>query len=248
MVVNNLQIISNHWLRLRGFTVGLRDCVLKKPALLDDVKEYIQKCFYEADIVQQNIQNPKIRELKVQEILNRTQGVGLKIAKEGFFENNNFISMIESGSKGNYFNLCQIFALLGQQYIKGTRIAPEMNNGARTLYHYPFTTDYQSRGFISSNFYNGISPRDLFFHGEAGRAGVVDTAMGTSETGYMHRRIIKLLEDTKVEYDGSVRDDIGMIQQFTYGNGLDVTSSPEYSYIHNLVDIINNDYENLNFR
>ena len=39
----------------------------------------------------------------------------------------------------------------------------------------------------------------------AGREGLIDTSVKTAETGYMQRRLMKSLEDLKVNYDGSVR-------------------------------------------
>lgn len=56
----------------------------------------------------------------------------------------------------------------------------------------------------------------------AGREGLVDTAVKTAETGYLQRRLVKCLEDLVVNYDGSVRNAIGEIVEFTYGgDGLD---------------------------
>lgn len=40
----------------------------------------------------------------------------------------------------------------------------------------------------------------------AGREGLVDTAVKTSETGYMQRRLVKTLEDLYVAYDMTVRN------------------------------------------
>ena len=55
-----------------------------------------------------------------------------------------------------------------------------------------------------------------------GREGVTDTAMGTSKSGYMQRRIVKVLEDIMVKYDNTVRNSEGNIIQFSYGDdGLD---------------------------
>ena len=46
----------------------------------------------------------------------------------------------------------------------------------------------------------------------------------TSQTGYIQRRLIKGLEDIKVEYDMTVRNSKGKIVQFTYGeDGFDTT-------------------------
>ena len=251
MVVNNLQLISNNWLQIRGFSIGLRDCIVKDEGIMDTINFHVEKSFHEANLVEETVTNPRIKEVKIQEALNKAQSVGLRISKEGLYADNNFSLMIQSGSKGNYFNIAQICGLLGQQYIKGKRVDSKLNNGTRTLYHYPFEMNdvsdkYTSRGFVKSNFYGGLNPKDMFFHAEAGRAGVVDTAMGTSDTGYMHRRMAKLMEDLKVTYDGTVRDENNSILQFSYGNGFDVTRSPNPRYIETLADVLNNEYENLN--
>lgn len=44
-----------------------------------------------------------------------------------------------------------------------------------------------------------------------GREGIIDTAVKTSETGYVQRKLIKALEDVMVKYDATVRDSSGNI-------------------------------------
>ena len=39
----------------------------------------------------------------------------------------------------------------------------------------------------------------------SGREGIIDTAVPTADTGYMQRRLIKLLEDVTIMYDKTVR-------------------------------------------
>ena len=46
---------------------------------------------------------------------------------------------------------------------------------------------------------------------------MVDTAVRTSRSGYMQRRLISALEDLKLTSDGSVRNTVGTIIQFKYG-------------------------------
>lgn len=56
----------------------------------------------------------------------------------------------------------------------------------------------------------------------AGREGISDTAVKTSDTGYIQRRLIKALEDIMVYYDGTVRNSRGQIIEFLYGeDGMD---------------------------
>jgi DNA-directed RNA polymerase II subunit RPB1 len=50
-----------------------------------------------------------------------------------------------------------------------------------------------------------------------GREGLSDTAVKTSRTGYIQRKLIKALEDVIVKYDGTVRDSQNNIVQRLYG-------------------------------
>ena len=55
-----------------------------------------------------------------------------------------------------------------------------------------------------------------------GREGLIDTAVKTSETGYIQRRLVKAMEDSKIHYDNTVRTAIGSIIQYIYGeDGMD---------------------------
>jgi DNA-directed RNA polymerase beta' subunit len=143
------------------------------------------------------------------------------LAKEGLSPNNNYISTVKSGSKGDFFNIAQITGLIGQQNLKGQRVPLFLNHGKRSLPHYPFKAispemEYESRGFVSSSFIKGMNPREFYFHSTTGREGVSDTAMGTATSGYIQRRIIKLTEDMRIQYDGSVRDVTGRVYQMAY--------------------------------
>ena len=50
-----------------------------------------------------------------------------------------------------------------------------------------------------------------------GREGLIDTAVKTSETGYIQRRLMKALEDVSVRYDSTVRNSNNHVIQFLYG-------------------------------
>jgi len=63
-----------------------------------------------------------------------------------------------------------------------------------------------------------ILPTELYFHAMGGRTGLIDTAVKTSTTGYIQRRLIKGLEDLKVHYDMTVRNNKNKVIQFTYGD------------------------------
>ena len=52
----------------------------------------------------------------------------------------------------------------------------------------------------------------------SGREGICDTAMGTSVSGYIQRKLVKLMEDLQVQHDYTVRDSNNDIIQFSYGD------------------------------
>ena len=72
-------------------------------------------------------------------------------------------------------------------------------------------------GLSSTADKGGLNATEFFFHAIGGREGLVDTAVRTSQSGYLQRRMINALQDLKVAYDGTVRTTGGRIIQFTYG-------------------------------
>ena len=108
-------------------------------------------------------------------------------------ESNNFLSTVKSGSKGDFFNIAQVTGLLGQQNLLGKRVSPVLNNGNRTLPHYPMKDlsmedEYESRGFINSSFIHGLNPKQFFYHSMSGREGCADkvvSAIGSCIIGFL---------------------------------------------------------------
>jgi DNA-directed RNA polymerase beta' subunit len=241
--INNMQFVTNNWLLIKGFSVGLEDCMISDITKEAEIKSVVDKCIMEAEAIKSNTTHPGIREMRINSALNKARDVGLKIAKDALKQDNNFLSTVRSGSKGDFFNIAQITGLLGQQNLKGQRMPLLLNNGKRTLVHYPFENmspeqEYESRGFISSSFIKGLNPRELYFHSMSGREGVSDTALGTALSGYMQRRIIKLTEDIKVMYDGSVRDVNNRIYQTAYNDsGVDPTMTVRIGNEQSICDI-----------
>ena len=112
-------------------------------------------------------------------------------------------------------------AVVGQQAIRGERI--NRGYGSRTLPHFKVDDlSPKSRGFVSSSYRNGLNPTEFFFHAMGGREGLVDTAVRTSQSGYMQRRLVNALQDMVVENDGTVRNSDKNIIQFRFGDdGID---------------------------
>ena len=226
--IDNIQFITNHWLASFGFSVGLKDCIATK---FDEINLVVEKCFMEAKGIEETTYHPGIKEIRVNASLNKARDIGLRLAKNALNASNGFLATVTSGSKGDFFNIAQITGLLGQQNLTGQRVPCHLNRGKRTLPHYPLgkipkEMEYESRGFIRHSFVHGLNPQEFYFHAMSGREGITDTAMGTSKSGYIQRRIVKVMEDISVKYDGTVRNAEGNIYQFVYGDdGFDPAES-----------------------
>ena len=160
-------------------------------------------------------------ENKVNQVLNKARDDAGSSAQKSLSESNNLKAMVTAGSKGSFINISQMTACVGQQNVEGKRIPFGFID--RTLPHFT-KDDYgpESRGFVENSYLRGLTPQEFFFHAMGGREGLIDTAVKTSETGYIQRRLVKAMEDIMVKYDGTVRNSLGDVIQFLYGeDGMD---------------------------
>ena len=83
-----------------------------------------------------------------------------------------------------------------------------------------------------------------------GREGLIDTAVKTADTGYMQRRLMKALEDLKVDYSSSVINGSREILQFLYGDdGIDpmaIDDNDKLINLERLMKVIKGIYPNKN--
>ncbi|MFX1511284.1 MAG: DNA-directed RNA polymerase subunit A' [Promethearchaeota archaeon] len=156
-----------------------------------------------------------------------------RVTQEYLGLTNSAVIMAVTGARGSQLNISQMTACVGQQAIRGKRILRGYRN--RALPH--FREDEMgsfARGFVKANYRSGLNPIEFFFHAQGGREGLVDTAVRTSTSGYLQRRLVNALQDLQVSYDGAVRTAEGKIVQFKYGeDGVD----PMKSYHGKPVDI-----------
>jgi len=156
----------------------------------------------------------------IMEVLGKSRTEAGKVAAE-YVAGKSPVIMAKSGARGSMLNLTQMSGSVGQQAVRGSRIKRGYVN--RTLSQYKKgDVSAEANGFVRSNFKDGLTPSEYFFHAMGGREGLVDTAVRTSRSGYMQRRLINALLDLKVYPDRSVRGDGGNIVQFLYGDdGID---------------------------
>ncbi|KEZ42345.1 DNA-directed RNA polymerase II subunit rpb1 [Scedosporium apiospermum] len=229
--LNGVQSVVNYWFLHVGHSIGIGDTIPDKATSekvqihIDERKAEVAALTAQATANQlEALPGMNIRETfenKVSIALNKARDDAGTTTQKSLRDMNNAVLMASSGSKGSSINISQMTALVGQQIVEGKRIP--FGFKYRTLPHFT-KDDYspEARGFVENSYLRGLTPTEFFFHAMAGREGLIDTAVKTAETGYIQRRLVKALEDVSVKYDGTVRNSLGDIVQFLYGeDGLD---------------------------
>jgi DNA-directed RNA polymerase II subunit RPB1 len=225
--IDDLQNVVTEYMKSTAFSVGISDLISDQKTNDEIVKVITQKKTDVKNLIEQTQigvfenntgkTNEEEFETQVNSILNQATSESGKIGLKNLSKENRFVTMVQAGSKGSDLNISFMISCLGQQNVDGKRIPYGFEH--RTLPHYTKYDDSPgARGFVESSYINGLTPQELFFHAMGGRVGLIDTAVKTSTTGYIQRRLIKGLEDLKVEYDMTIRTNKNKIVQFSYGD------------------------------
>ena len=221
-----LGAIMNH-----GFSTGIGDEDIPEEAALQ-IANNTQDCIDKVTDLVQSYQDGTLEqmpgrslretlEVSVMKVLGEARDGAGKIAGKHLGMSNPAVIMAKAGARGSMLNLSQMAGCVGQQAVRGERLS--RGYGGRTLPHFEKgDLGAYARGFCSNSYKSGLSPTEFFFHAMGGREGLVDTAVRTSRSGYMQRRLVSALEDLKLTSDGTVRNTAGTIVQFLYGeDGVD---------------------------
>lgn len=234
-VLGHIYKLGINTLLFYGFTVYLSDIDLNREAresvdrILSDSKEQVQRFIteYEKGTLEplpgRTLQ--ETLELRILELLNRARNDAGAIVSEEANADSGMMVMVDSGARGSTIQLAQMAAIVGQQALRGGRIDKGYRDRTLTCFERGDLTG-AARGFIGNSFKTGLKPHEMFFMAMTGRDSMMDTALRTPKSGYLYRRLSNVLQDIKVEYDGTVRDAAGKIVQFKYGeDGIDVSRS-----------------------
>lgn len=224
--IDDLQSIITEAMKTIGYSVGMSDLISNestnriisesitaKKKEVSNLIDQVRMGIFENKSGRSNIE---YFESQVNNILNKASGEAQKHGMDNLNKDNRFVNIVKSGSKGSNLNIMQMISCLGQQIVFGKRIPYSYHN--RTLPHFKqFDDTPEARGFVENSFIAGLRPEELFFHAMGGREGLIDTAVKTSQTGYIQRRLVKGMEDLYVAYDRTVRNNKQKIIQFTFG-------------------------------
>ncbi len=226
-------LLGTLYLTRKGFTVSIAD-IKTTDKVKEDTKNIIKvsekkvqkiiDSFYDKSL--EIIPGKTIeesRDIKILQTLNEVRTKAGNSVKKELKKDNPAYIMTVCGSKGSLLFLTQMSSTVGQQSLWAKRINFGYTN--RTLSFYKeHNYGARARGFIYSNYIEGLKADEFFFTGITGRDGLMDTALRTPKSGYLYRRLVNAFQDLRVEYDGTVRDSNSNIIQFKYGeDGVDIT-------------------------
>jgi len=140
-----------------------------------------------------------------------TARAGAAAYKEINVPDNALASMVNIGSNGSSEHIFEITVCTGQQPIQKKR-APA-TYGKRTLpFYHRSCTDPISRGYAWHSLLEGYNVIEMFFTAQAGRAGVSSTAISTADVGYLARKMTKMNERLRTEYNYMVTAGTDIVQ------------------------------------
>ena len=229
--IDDLQNVVTEYMKTSAYSVGVSDLVIPR-ALQMQIKELIQKASNDVrNLIDKThlglfdgktaSTKDKAFEMEVSQLLEAGKNEAEKIVMKELKADNRFLQMVQAGSKGSMINIMQMLACLGAVAVEGARV--KYGFESRALPHFSkYDDSAEARGFVTHSFIEGLLPHELFYHAMGGRIGLIDTAVKTSDTGYLQRQMVKCLEDLKVEYDMTVRNHMQKIVQYAYGDdGID---------------------------
>ena len=218
-----------------GFTTSIEDTDLPESLLVKN-QERIQETEKEIETLIKEYKTAKLKALPGMTVEQTLENMILQLLNklrdkigESVYENvsdiNSTVLMVRSGAMGNFLNLAQMAALVGQQALHGSRINLGYKDRTLSLFE-KGNLNAETRGFIRNSYRSGLNPYEYFFHSMTGRDSLMDTALRTPKSGYLYRRLANALQDLRVEYDGTIRDANKRIVQYLFGeDGLDVSKT-----------------------
>lgn len=231
--------LLNWYLEKSGMSVGIKDCMVKKRdrTFFKEEKEKILKKLEEevlalpiadessSKIDQENYKNKLVSKLEKSKKEIKILFFPDNPSKESLLENDNSLKiMLES--KGSEAKATEMIGLCGQVFIGQNIPQKTLSGKKRWVTTYDIKDNRpESRGFCKNGYFDGLDPDEYFAQAQSGREGLIGTAVMTKHSGSLYKKILKAQEDLIINYDGSVRNQVGIIYQFCYANGFSTQDS-----------------------
>ncbi|KNH06360.1 hypothetical protein XU18_2865 [Perkinsela sp. CCAP 1560/4] len=224
--MGRLSKLTSRFLMEYGFSIGIDD-VAPNADLHDTSRGIVRDGFRKAEeLIEMYTKGHLFRrsgctieetlEKEIKGVLSEVRDMCGRLCIDSLHPSNAPLIMAKCGSKGSVLNISQMVVCVGQQIVNERRIDDHFSH--RCTPHLPQKSrEARARGFVENSFYSGLTPLEFVFHTMAGREGLVQSSIKTAQTGYLGRRIMKVLEDLTIQYDYTVRNADGCVVQLRYG-------------------------------
>lgn len=232
--IDRVALLGIKYLQRTGFSFGLEDADISESAQ-KEIKENIEKIKLQVNDMISKAAVGDIEiipgksvaeslEAHIIRVLTKAMDTAESVVSKNMKENCALL-MARSGARGGMAHLVQMAGVIGQEKILGERIHRGYRN--RTLPHFmQGELSPEAHGFVKSSFKSGLDVFEFFFNSMSGRENLMDKSLRTKISGYMERRLMNALQDLKLEYDYTIRDNRKMIIQFVPGeDGIDPAKS-----------------------
>jgi DNA-directed RNA polymerase II subunit RPB1 len=228
--ISAANFLLNWYIFRIGFTLSFEDITLrehegefrkKRKEMVDSENNELMNM--------ENLENPTLVEIEEREtdIKTRYDNLSKKITKEvtSYLDKDNSIFvMVNSGAKGNEKSVVGVVGSMGPAMVSNELPKKSMTGNSRWLTTFHADDNrIESRGYAVNSYYEGLDVDAYFALSQSGRIGLIDTAVKTATIGYMQRKMVKAQEDLIVNYDGSIRNQVGTIFQFSYGPNFNIS-------------------------
>ena len=221
--IDDIQRMVLQWLMRYGFTVSISHTIVPKK-IHNNLRKIIETVRIETlSMITQYENDPYVMtaeafEINLQKKLEAIITDVQEVLVKSLSPDNGIYITTTSGSSGAGVNVAQIIGCVGQVIDDESKRIQLKFNGRSFPTFYKHDNSAFARGFCHNSFVSGLSPVEYFYQAIAGRDGNINTAIKTADTGYVQRKLIKMMEDIRVEYDGTVRNANGKIIQCVYGD------------------------------
>jgi len=223
--INSVASLGIKYLERNGFTFGLDDVDIPEDSS-KKIQQSLSNARKDVDALIELYNSKKIEILPgrsesesledhILKVLSKSSETIGKIVVDSLGDNC-AVTMAISGARGSMTHITQLSASVGQARVLGERI--HRGYRGRTLPHFAVgDLTPPAHGFVKNSFKSGLTPFEFFFDAVSGRESLMDKSLRTRHSGYLERRLMNAMQDLKVEYDGTVRDNRKIIIQFTAG-------------------------------
>ncbi|MCL1994556.1 MAG: DNA-directed RNA polymerase subunit beta' [Spirochaetes bacterium] len=192
-MLDAVKVTGYRYATLFGATIGMDDIVVpkEKPELIEKANKEVEKVLseYRTGVITGEERYNRIVEVwtKTNEDLTNITMKTLEADKNGF---NSIYMMQNSGARGSRNQIRQLAGMRGL-----------MSKPSGDIIELP----------IRSNFKEGLSVIEFFISTNGARKGLADTALKTSQAGYLTRRLVDIAQDVVVN-----ENDCGTINGISY--------------------------------